>query len=296
METRHLKYFIAVAEELSFTKAALRLHIAQPPLSQQIMLLEEELGVKLFDRQKRQITLTKEGEEFFKEAKNIIMSMEGLKQKISNMTSAVNAEIKIGMISSMASQKLALLLRKFNKHHPGIKITLFDYASNWQLGAIENGTIDIAFLSAQKLKLDYLQSHLIRRDLLKIAVPANHALTKKNKVTWKDLRDENFVLVDQNIISPNYYREFFELCHDAGFIPQVSQYTKNTVSQLWMVSAGLGVAPVPISPMIKNHDQSIALISMPQTKIYNEMSMYWKKNETSEAVLSFVEFFKNNFE
>lgn len=295
METRHLKYFIAVAEELSFTKAALRLHIAQPPLSQQIMLLESELGVKLISRDKRQITLTKEGEEFLREAKKIIGDLDGIKQKIADVTSGIHAEIKIGMISSLASPKLAFLLRNFKKLHPGIKITLLDYASSWQLNALDSGAIDIAFLSSQKLKLSHLQSHLIKRDLLKLAVAANHRLAKKNKVSWEELREEDFILVDQNIVSPNYYKEFFELCHNAGFTPQVSQYTKNTVSQLWMVSAGLGVAPVPISPLLKGHDQEFKLISLPNTKIYNEMSMFWKKNQSSTAVLSFIEFFKKNF-
>ena len=232
MELRHLRYFIAVAEELSFTRAAQRLNISQPPLSQQIRDLEEELGFSLFNRAGRSIILTQAGKELLPEARQVLEGVAKLQQRALLKARGDEGHLIIGIISSMAVFKFAAILRNFKKNNPGIKISLTDQSSSSQLQALIAGDIDVGFLRPSDKMPHTIEFHLLKRDPMKLAVPFEHPFAKKKYVDWKELSDEPLILIGRGIAGPSYYDAFFTRCRMAGFEPKIEQYTINIATQV----------------------------------------------------------------
>jgi len=294
MELRHLKYFVAVAEELSFTKAAERLHIAQPPLSQQIVALEEELGLLLFTRTTRKTDLTQAGKEFLPEARAILESVNRLEQNAQLRKKGELGELSISTVSSLASRHFASTLRAFQKDNKGIKVALISNASIWQIQALRENKIDVGFLLLPPSYLQGFESWRFLKGSMKLAVPSNHPLAKKSQVEWKELANEPIILVEPEVIYQDYYREFLVRCRSAGFEPAVSQYSHNVATQIWLVSAGLGVAPVHFTPDAERATD-VKFVSLPKDAPTFEASMVWRKNDPSPALEKFIRYVKNNY-
>ncbi len=289
MELRHLRYFVAVAEEMSFTRAAQRLHIAQPPLSQQIRDLETELGVLLFNRTKRSIMLTQAGKEFLPEAREILDSVARLQQRAVLRARGDLGRLTIGIISSMAVTKFAGMLRSFQKNNPGIQISLTDHPSSWQLEALTAGKIDVGFLRPPTEPPPLIKIRRLQREPMKLAVPSDHPFAVRKEVDWKDLSAEPIILVEPGITGPGYYDGFFRHCRSAGFEPLVQQYTMNVATQVWLVSAGLGIAPMVIAVDI-DRLAGISLVGLPKNAPIYETAMAWRESDTSAALRRFVDF------
>ena len=289
MELRHLRYFVAVAEEMSFTRAARRLHIAQPPLSQQIRDLEEELGLLLFDRGGRTIALTQAGREILPEARAILESATELQRKATLRARGDVGSLTIGVISSMAVQKFATMLRDFQKINPGIRVSLIDHPSTRQMDELASGGIDVGFLIPPEKPPRTIAFRRIRKAPMKLAAPSDHPLAKKPRVEWRDLADEPLILVEVASNGPGYYDEFLLRCRAEGFEPRIEQYTMNIATQLWRVSAGLGLAPMLVTPDM-DQPPGVAFLDLPADAPVYEAAMAWRQSETSAVVMKFVEF------
>lgn len=289
MELRHLRYFLAVAEELSFSRAAKRLHIAQPPLSQQIRDLEREIGLQLFDRSRRNIILTLAGRDFLADTRLVLDGISRLEQKTQLRSEGILGRVSIGVNTAIVTPHFfASMLSGFQRRNPGIKFSLVDYHSVKQIEALLSGEIDIGLLRPPSQMPALIQSHRMKLEAMRVAVPTDHVLAKKKKIAWTDLADEQLILIQPEIVR-NFYDEFYVRCRKAGFEPRVQQYVSTLATQLWLISAGLGIAPMPITPEIEKRS-GVTFVELPADSPVYETVMAWRKDDQSPVLQRFVQF------
>jgi DNA-binding transcriptional LysR family regulator len=289
MELRQLRYFVAVAEELSFTRAAARLHMAQPPLSQQIAGFESELGLSLFHRTTRRIELTSLGRELLPEARAIVDSVERFSQRTEARRRGELGELKLSVISGLATSELAELLRGFRAENPGLKVSLEVHPSVWQLQAFRDSTLDAGFLSLPEQELMGLGAIRVLEGRMSLAVPKDHPLASKDRASWNDLDGQPMIWVEAGSIVGDYYSGLRKRCRQAGFEPQVTQYAPNGATQVWMVSAGLGIAPIHVTP--KRHEwPGVRFLALPDDAPRHEVYFAWKKGAISPGLERFIAF------
>lgn len=244
MELRHLRYFRAVGEELHFGRAAERLHIAQPPLSQQIRQLERELGVDLLTRTTRSVELTPAGRTFLQRAIEILGAVDDASLEARRIAAGVEGRVAIGCVGSATYSLLPELVRALGESLPGVEVSVRgEMLAPAQIDALESGTIDLALLRPP-VSRDGITVETVRRDRLLVALPAGHHLAERAEVTATDLRDEDFVVhvghgrsVMSSLVTG--------ICAEAGFTPRIRQEVSETSTLVTLVAAGLGVAIVP---------------------------------------------------
>lgn len=289
MELRHLRYFVAVAQELSFTRAAKRLNIAQPPLSQQIRDLEAELGCELFERPGRRVLLTSIGRELLPEAEQILESVERFRERAGQRARGEQGLLRIALISAYATPKFAAMLRAFQRKSPGLRIELSNHPSIWQFEALVRGEIDVGIVRPARKMPPGISTRMLRRESMRLAVPTLHPLAKKKSVEWRELAGEPLILVEPGVASPDYYAGFFERARAAGVAPAVRQYTSNVATKLWMVSAGLGIAPMPNTPDVEQHS-GVVFLDLPKDAPVTESAIAWRSSDRTPALHRFVDF------
>jgi DNA-binding transcriptional LysR family regulator len=219
MELRYLKYFVTVAERLSFTRAAEELHVAQSAISQQIKSLEEELGVSLLHRTKRSVKPTAAGNAFLSEAKEILARAELSKQIARRASRGETGSLVIGCVGAAASAFLPELIQLYRKRFPAVRMHLFEMTPEQQLQAFAHEKIDVGFMrSLSASDENNLTQERIYRDRLMLAVPENHALAKGGQVRLEKLAGEDFVMFKRNE-APKLFDAMTQLCAKAGFIP-----------------------------------------------------------------------------
>jgi DNA-binding transcriptional LysR family regulator len=241
MELRHLRYFVAVAQELSFRGAAEKLHMAQPPLSTQIKALEQELGVRLFERSTRSVRLTAAGRVFLEEARTVLAASAQAQRRAREAEEGLAGVLRVGMIPPVAGAWLAAILRRFRQQFPAIQISLFELPSTEQFRRLRAGELDAGLL---RLPVAYpeLDYKLVRESRQVLAAPAGHRLAQKGRLEWRDFHDEELVLMHPNA-QHGFYDAFFAHCAKAGAKPRPVQYVNDLPTMLWLISAGFGIAP-----------------------------------------------------
>ncbi|WP_067435120.1 LysR substrate-binding domain-containing protein [Nocardioides jensenii] len=246
MELRHLRYFVAVAEELHFGRAAERLHMAQPPLSQQIRQLEAELGVALFTRTTRQVALTPAGARYLDRTRAVLAAVEQAGVEAARVDSGEVGRVSIGFIGSATYSLLPQLARDLRAALPDVEVDVKgEMLTPDQVVALRDGTIDIALMRTP-VPHDDLEVLVVRRESLIVALPSHHPLAETESVQVRDLRDEPFVTY------PSEHRSVLHdtvlaLCQRAGFSPRKGVQVAETSTLVVFVAAGLGVALVPES-------------------------------------------------
>lgn len=244
MELRHLRYFVAVAEERHFGRAAERLHMAQPPLSQQIRQLESELGVLLLHRTTRRVDLTDAGTAYLDRARGILASVDDAGAEAQRVDQGLVGRLVIGCVGSATYSLLPALARRLREELPGID---FSFRGEMlvpdQVEALRAGVIDLALLRPP-VAGPGLEVRPLRKDRLIVALPDGHRLVDRRRVRVADLRDEDLV------VHPSRGRSMMhglveDLCREAGFRPRVRHEVAETSTLVTFVAAGLGVAVVP---------------------------------------------------
>lgn len=244
MEFRHLRYLLTIAEEMSFTRAAVRLHIAQPALSVQIRQLEDELGVKLFDRSRRAIALTDAGAIMVSEASELLRAQERAIELVRRTGAGTIGKLTVGFVPSASNVTLPPLLRAFTTSHPDIALTLREMAPDQLVSGLHAGRLDVCFLY---LPFDdpSLDRQVVSREDFVLALPDGHRLTRSDRITVRDLRDEPFVMPARHGM-PGLSAQVLDICREAGFEPRAAQEDVWLVQTIvGLVAAGSGIALVP---------------------------------------------------
>jgi DNA-binding transcriptional LysR family regulator len=287
MELRHLRYFVAVAEQLSFTRAAAVLHMAQPALSVQIRQLEDELGVELFDRSRRAIALTHAGETMLGETRRLLASLDRSIDLVRRVGAGAIGSIAVGFVPSASNSVLPGLLRQFWEAHPDVAVTLREMAPGDLIDGLQAGNLDISFLYLPFS--DPLLDHLvIVREPFVAALPFDHRLARQTTVDVADLRDEPFVTPADHGM-PGLNAKVTAICHAAGFVPRAVQddvWLVQTIVAL--VAAGVGVALVPSSSQAQARAGVVYRPLRPRSAHEAELAAVWRRNDQSPAVGSFL--------
>ncbi|MEG4859970.1 LysR family transcriptional regulator [Microcoleus sp. K1-B6] len=285
MELRHLRYFIAVAEELNFTRAAEKLHIAQPPLSQQIQHLEAELGFQLFRRTKRTVHLTAAGQVFFEEAGKILQQVDRAIQLGRQTSRGELGQLTIGFVSSAAHNVVPAILQAFRTQYPAVLLELHELTTHEQLQRLRFGQIDIGFVRPP-VEEDGINSEIIFREPLIVALPETHPAADRAKVELRELSTEPFILFPRSQ-APGLYDAIVSLCQQAGFSPIAAQEAIQMQTIVSLVAAEMGVAIVPES--MQNFQRSgVVYKSLPESTCIVAIALIWRSDPTA-AVQRFLE-------
>ena len=250
MELRHLRYFLAVAEELHFHRAAARLHISQPPLSQQIRALERELGVTLLERNRRRVALTAAGESFRDDARAILAAVERASERARNVARGAVGTLSIGFVgSAMFSPLLPELLREFRAGHPDVELILRELPTLVQLTALVGDELDLGVIRGPIAATDLdpqLELMAIQRESLIAALPAAHPLAVRRRVRAESLRGETFVMLARRE-APGMFAGLASTMGDAGGLPDDVLEVAEMQTIISLVAGGFGVSLVPAS-------------------------------------------------
>ncbi len=244
IELHHLRHFAAVADELHFGRAAQRLGMTQPPLSQSIKRLEAALGVTLFERSRRRVALTAAGRVFQAEAARTLAQADAAIRLTRRAASEEIAELRIGFVSAALYRLLPEVLRRFRERFPDVEIRLEEQSTEAQLDGLRDGSLDIGFVHPPLRNVDDLTVATVSRDPLIAAVPATHALAGAATIELSALADSDFVLFPARQ-GPVLQGRIIQACRRAGFLPRIVQEAQRMHTILSLVAAGLGVSLVP---------------------------------------------------
>jgi len=247
MELRHLRYFLAVAEELSFTRAAERVGIAQPPFSQQIRALEQEIGVRLVDRTPRRVVLTEAGSVFAERARFILSRIGEAVVVTQQVGRGMSGHVCVGFTESGCFHPaVTRTLLEFRQAYPALHVTLQENKSINLVAMIREGTVDAAFIRPPFEADEVVAYTPLLHEKMVVAVPRGHRLALRKATTLAGLSEEVFVFYHRNV-RPGLTDAVIAACERSGFRPRVSQETPQLTSTLNLVAAGLGVSIVPES-------------------------------------------------
>jgi LysR family transcriptional regulator, benzoate and cis,cis-muconate-responsive activator of ben and cat genes len=243
VEIRQLRYFLAVAEELSFTRAADRCQVSQPPLSRQIAHLEEEIGVRLLDRDQHSVSLTAAGRVFLEEARAILERIDGSRERTVRAASGLTGRLVIGFGSSTTYALLPMLVRNFRTHYPDVQLVLQSMPVITQVEALRAGEIDVGVLRLPVYD-ELISTHLVHHEDLVVALPADHPLARVRKVLLEDLAGCSFVTYRRSR-GLSFHSDLIALCRAAGFEPRIEQEASSTEGIVGVVACSGAVAIVP---------------------------------------------------
>ncbi|HSI64722.1 MAG TPA: LysR substrate-binding domain-containing protein [Candidatus Saccharimonadia bacterium] len=289
MELRHLRYFTAVADTLNFHRAAEILHLAQPALSSQIKTLEDELGVQLFHRTTRSVSLTHAGRVFLEEARNVLASAIQAENRARNAEHGLVGHLRVGLIAPTANAWLARILRGFHQAYPGVQLSLFDLTSPEQINRLRSGELDVGLLRPPVGFAEF-DSMLVEESGQVLAMPAGHRLAKLRNLQWKDFDGEGLVMMDPRV-QHGYYDTFLTACAQGGATPRPVQYAHDIQTKMWLISAGFGVAPVT-DTLRQVKRPGLVFRALPSGLPRVKTVLVWRKNDDSPVLSHFRESFK----
>ncbi|HTJ28575.1 MAG TPA: LysR family transcriptional regulator [Candidatus Limnocylindria bacterium] len=286
MELRHLRHFVAVAEEMHFARAAERLGIAQPPLSQSIRNLEAELGVALFDRSTRPVALTEAGRTLLKEARPILAQAEYALDATRFAGLGSSARLEVGTIGSATFSLLPRLLAAYVAERPDVNLTVTELSSPQQIAALRDGRIHVGLLRPP-IDDERIATRTILREPFLVALPPAHRLAAAPRIDLASLRDEPFVFLARTD-APGLYDEMIAMARAAGFRPRIRQHANQFQTIVALVAAGLGVAIVPASMARVTIDGGVVYREIIDETAVAEIAVAWRTNDTAPEVGAFI--------
>lgn len=286
MELRHLRYFIAVAEELHFGRAAERLCISQPPLSQQIQQLERELGFALFHRTQRRVELTEAGRLFLEEARETLAHLEKAALAGRRVARGEVGWLGIGFVGTATYEFLPTALSRFRERCPDVELALRELVSAKQAQALRDRRIHVG-LARPAIQEEGIVSEVVCREPLMVALPEAHPLAASDHVPIEALAEEPFILFPRHP-QPSYADSVLAVCARAGFRPSVVQETAEIHTAIGLVAAGLGVTIVPASVQ-SAHRQGVAYRLFAEPMPLTELTAAYRQEEMAPVLRAFLE-------
>lgn len=273
MELRHLAYFVAVAERLNFSRAAEELHVAQPAISQQIHVLEQELGEPLFERIGRRVQLTDAGHALLPHARQILSAVEAARNEVRERGQLLRGTAKLGAPPTVSAHILPDRLTAFEQKYPGLDVTLREAGTDILLKLVEQGELDLAIVSTDLLppsveSAPFLEEHYV------VAVGVNHRLCRRDSVAMAEFAEDSFILFPEGY----KLREVtLSACRVAGFEPKVALDGGGMQSTLQFVAAGLGVALVP--ELALTEAPHICALHIADQDLHRSLGLVWRKGQ-----------------
>lgn len=290
MELRHLRYFMVVSEELHFGRAAERLNISQPPLSMQIQNLEEELKVKLFDRSRRQVKLTRCGETFLRRVKTVLSEIDSAVKEVQALERGEMDTISVGYKSGIMLEEITPLLRQFQQSYPKVRLKFVQASVAEQYQAVHDHRLDIGFIDAPVAEQSshYTTENItgipVVHEKLVMAVPTNHPLIDREVVHLHEFSSDPFIILNRQVV-PSVHDLMVGLCQQAGFSPNIKYQAEQLTEVLAYIAAGYGVGfcPESASNMWSEWIKFLPLKEPSQVTI----SMIFRDDHESKAVQYF---------
>jgi DNA-binding transcriptional LysR family regulator len=247
MELRHMRYFVAVAEELNFTRAAARIGIGQPPLSQQIKDLETELGTHLFIRTPHGVLLTEAGQVFLQEARQLLAKTEQAKSAVQRAGRGESGRLRLGFTAALSFHRLIpAVIRDYRRTWPDVGVELEESNTTLLSQGLARETLDAAFLRPGLATLPGIDIYRFADEPMRIALPTGHPLAHKKSVALRELANESFVLFPREV-GLSLYDEIIDSCRRAGFEPRLNQVAPQMTSVINLVAAEMGISIVTAS-------------------------------------------------
>ena len=290
MELRHLKYFLAVAEELNFTKASEKLFISQPPLSRQIIELEEEIQARLFNRNNKKVELTEAGKYFEKEVRELFQNLEHTIIKTKKIAQNASGEFRIAYISSIYSAVISDLIQQLKKQFPYVNFKLFEVSTSKQILALEQGKIDLGIIRSP-IKSPKIKSQLWFQDGFSVVYNKN-SIQIKSENEIPTLKDETFVFFNKEY-APHYHEVLLQICAFYDFIPKIVHESNNINSIVQLVKNGLGISIIPATIARNNQDTEIGFIELKKVNLYTDVSLISSKKDDSEITKAAIDLLLN---
>ncbi|HEY7684213.1 MAG TPA: LysR family transcriptional regulator [Gemmatimonadales bacterium] len=285
LELRHLRYFIAVARELHFGRAAARLGIAQPPLSQQIQRLEQLLGARLLERTSRRVQLTDTGRAFLIEAERVLGAADTAVETARRVGRGESGELRVAFAATVMFLALPQIIREFRVRFPRVHLDLREMPTGPQLSGLKTGDIDLGFVREPRPDPE-LEIVTVMREPLRIAVNKSHPLAARPTLAVRDLAEEPFVLFPQEL-APGLHAQVLGLCRAAGFTPNVVEESRELYTSVSLVEAGLGVSILPAS-VEKLGWQGVRYRPIPSASAQTSIAAAWRKGRARPVIHAFM--------
>ena len=290
MELRQLSYFVAVAEERSFTRAAERIPIAQPAISQQIRRLESELGERLLVRDRRGVSLTAAGEVFLPKARATLAAAQDGRDAVSALRGLLTGRLVLGLVHPLPDRRVPRLMGAFHRAHPNIELTLIEDQTDALLAALGAGEVDAALIGMSRYDRAPrdLQSLLVAREPVVVAVHPRHRLAGRGPLPLRALRDEPIVTLTRG----SKLRSTLETaCHSVGFVPRIVAETSDLAVVVELAAEQLGVAVLPQSALDGPAD--LIQLGLVQPRLERRILLVWQSATSAPAGRAFVALARN---
>jgi DNA-binding transcriptional LysR family regulator len=246
VELRQLRYFIAVAEELHFRRAAARLHISQPPLSQQIARLEQELGCRLLNRTRRRVELTAAGEAFLRDARAVLEELDVAVATARRIESGQAGLLRVNFVGSALLSIVPGIIQRFRRGRPNVEIELRERSTLDQLRVLAGGLVDVGLVRPPIEADESLTAEVVMRERTVAAIPSDHPLAQRSRISLRTLAAEPLVLFPREQ-APGFHDLLTGRLAASGRSPHVVQYAPEMTTIIGLVAAGIGLSPVPAS-------------------------------------------------
>lgn len=286
LELRTLRYFVAVAEELHFGRAAARLGISQPPLSQQIQKLERRLGVPVFERTSRNVALTDAGAVLLEESRRILAAVEGAITATQQAARGELGRLTVAFAATVMFHSLPAIIREFRERFPDVVLELRELPTGMQLSALHAGELDVGFVR-QPAPNELLHLETVMREPLVVALSKRHRLAGMETVPIEELAEERFVLFPRDI-APGLHAQVLAICRAAGFAPDVVQESRELYTTVSLVEADVGITIIPAS-IRKMGWTGVLYKALPMPLAETRIDMAWRVENRRPVLGAFLD-------
>lgn len=286
IELRHIRYFLAVAEELHYRKAAEKLFISQPGLSRQIKQMEKDLGITLFERHNRKVKLTKAGEYLKKELRLNLKNIEHTFNHAKLLNDGKHGDLKFGYVGSAMQEIIPNLLVEFKKEHQDVMVGLKELDNQKQIDSLFSYDIDLGFVRLERVPLGLEMKTLLKESFC-LVLPSEHPINESNFKDLSQFKNESFILFDPKY-SASYYEKVMQIFDDSGFIPVISHNTIHAGSIYKLVENNFGISIVPKS-LVDDNNKNIKFIELKKISQKTTLSVVWNKDNRNPMLTKIIE-------